>query len=180
MGVATALPTATAATARQAARLDVETRFNRNMRPPARYTHRPQARRRLSATCGSCVPSRGVRMMAEQGGGVIDRPTTTPDRSIEFDLGTTSKTQKPPEYRVMLHNDDVNRREYVVQVLLKVIDGLTVDDAVNVMQEAHVNGLACVIQCGQEQAENYCEQLRSNGLISTIEPANSGGGKSSE
>eukprot|EP00958_Prasinococcus_capsulatus_P028445 scaffold6740_cov350-Prasinococcus_capsulatus_cf.AAC.1 len=51
----------------------------------------------------------------------------------------------------MLHNDDVNRREYVVQVLLKVIDGLTVDDAVNVMQEAHVNGLACVIQCGQEQ-----------------------------
>lgn len=51
----------------------------------------------------------------------------------------------------MLHNDDVNRREYVVQVLLKVIDGLTVDDAVNVMNEAHMNGLACVIQCGQEQ-----------------------------
>jgi hypothetical protein len=27
-----------------------------------------------------------------------------------------------------------NRREYVVKVLLKVVDGLGVDDAVNVMQ----------------------------------------------
>lgn len=26
------------------------------------------------------------------------------------------------------------RREYVVRVLMKVVDGLTVDDAVNVMQ----------------------------------------------
>ncbi len=28
----------------------------------------------------------------------------------------------------------VCRREYVVRVLMKVVDGLTVDDAVNVMQ----------------------------------------------
>ena len=34
----------------------------------------------------------------------------------------------------MLHNDNFNRREYVVQVLMKVIPGMTVDDAVNVMQ----------------------------------------------
>lgn len=35
---------------------------------------------------------------------------------------------------MLLHNDNFNRREYVVQVLLKIINGLTVDDAVNVMQ----------------------------------------------
>ena len=29
------------------------------------------------------------------------------------------KSKRPPEYRVLLHNDDFNRREYVVQVLLK-------------------------------------------------------------
>jgi hypothetical protein len=34
----------------------------------------------------------------------------------------------------MLHNDNYNRREYVVKILLKTIEGLTVDDAVNVMQ----------------------------------------------
>lgn len=34
----------------------------------------------------------------------------------------------------MLHNDTFNRREYVVSVILKVVDGYTVDEAVNVMQ----------------------------------------------
>ena len=42
--------------------------------------------------------------------------------------------KKPRFYKVMLHNDSVNRREYVVRVLLKVVKGLTVEDAVNVMQ----------------------------------------------
>jgi hypothetical protein len=45
----------------------------------------------------------------------------------------TTRKQNPRDYRVMLHNDNFNRREYVVQVLLKIIAGLTVDDAVNVM-----------------------------------------------
>ena len=45
-----------------------------------------------------------------------------------------TRKQRPRFYRVMLHNDNYNRREYVVQVLLKVIPGMTVDDAVNVMQ----------------------------------------------
>lgn len=34
----------------------------------------------------------------------------------------------------MLHNDSFNRREYVVSVILKVVEGYTVDGAVNVMQ----------------------------------------------
>ena len=42
-------------------------------------------------------------------------------------------------------------------------------------QEAHQNGLACVIACAQEEAETYCEGLRGNGLISSIEPDGSGG-----
>lgn len=49
------------------------------------------------------------------------------------DRGAT-KRKKPPIYRVMLHNDTFNRREYVVSVILKVVDGYTVDEAVNVMQ----------------------------------------------
>jgi hypothetical protein len=47
---------------------------------------------------------------------------------------TESSKKKPPIYKVMLHNDNYNRREYVVKILLKTIEGLTVDDAVNVMQ----------------------------------------------
>ena len=70
----------------------------------------------------------------------------------------------------MLHNDNYNRREYVVKILLKTVEGMTVDDAVNVMQEAHETGVALVVACAQETAETYVESLRLNGLISTMEP----------
>eukprot|EP00775_Hariotina_reticulata_P005877 gene5877-6118_t len=83
---------------------------------------------------------------------------------------TESSKKKPPIYKVMLHNDNYNRREYVVKILLKTVEGLTVDDAVNVMQEAHETGVALVVACAQEQAESYVESLRLNGLISTMEP----------
>lgn len=74
----------------------------------------------------------------------------------------------------MLHNDNFNKREYVVQVLMKVIPGMTLDNAVNIMQEAHYNGLSVVIICAQADAEEHCMQLRGNGLLSSIEPASGG------
>ncbi|WOL06589.1 ATP-dependent Clp protease adapter protein CLPS1, chloroplastic [Canna indica] len=110
-----------------------------------------------------------------RGGGLLERPTiekTTPGRESEFDLKKSRKTAPP--YRVMLHNDNYNKREYVVQVLMKVIPGMTLDNAVNIMQEAHHNGLAVVIICSQVDAEEHCTQLRGNGLHSSIEPASGG------
>ncbi|KAL3824769.1 hypothetical protein ACJIZ3_020798 [Penstemon smallii] len=110
-----------------------------------------------------------------KGAGVLDKPViekTTPGRESEFDL-RKSKKMSPP-YRVMLHNDNFNKREYVVQVLMKVIPGMTLDNAVNIMQEAHINGLAVVIICAQADAEEHCTQLRGNGLLSSIEPASGG------
>ncbi|CAN1244771.1 ATP-dependent Clp protease adapter protein CLPS1, chloroplastic [Linum perenne] len=111
-----------------------------------------------------------------KGGGVLDRPVkekSKPGRDSEFDLRKSRKMSPP--YQVMLHNDNFNRREYVVQVLMKVIPGMTVDNAVNIMQEAHINGLAVVIICAQADAEDHCTQLRGNGLMSSIEPASGGG-----
>ncbi|KAL8208117.1 hypothetical protein R6Q57_007529 [Mikania cordata] len=111
----------------------------------------------------------------EKGGGVLDKPViekTTPGRESEFDLKKSRKMAPP--YRVMLHNDNYNKREYVVQVLMKVIPGMTVDNAVNIMQEAHINGLSVVIVCGQADAEEHCTQLRGNGLLSSIEPDSGG------
>ena len=75
-----------------------------------------------------------------------------------------------PRYRVLLHNDDVNSMEYVVGVLLKTVPSLTQPQAVNVMMEAHSNGIALVIVCEFEHAEFYCETLKMHGLTSTIEP----------
>ncbi|MFN5855550.1 MAG: ATP-dependent Clp protease adapter ClpS [Pseudanabaenaceae cyanobacterium] len=76
-----------------------------------------------------------------------------------------------PRYRVLLHNDDYNSMEHVVESLLQVVNSLTQPQAVDIMMEAHMNGCALVITCVQEHAEFYCEGLQSKGLTSTIEPA---------
>lgn len=76
---------------------------------------------------------------------------------------------------MLLHNDASNRREYVVKTLMKVVDGLTVDDAVNIMNTAHMQDVALVIVCAQEQAEVYVSGLRRNGLTSSLEPQGGGG-----
>lgn len=75
-----------------------------------------------------------------------------------------------PRYRVLLHNDDFNSMEYVVQTLMSTVPSLTQPQAVDIMMEAHTNGVALVITCAQEHAEFYCETLKNHGLISTIEP----------
>lgn len=84
---------------------------------------------------------------------------------------SSSTVRKPaPRYRVLLHNDDFNSMEYVVQTLMETIAGMTQPQAVNIMMEAHTNGTALVITCTLEHAEFYCETLCDRGLTSTIEP----------
>ena len=86
-------------------------------------------------------------------------------------LTKSSTTRKlAPRYRVLLHNDDFNSMEYVVQTLIQTVPSITQPQAVDIMMEAHTNGMALVITCAQEHAEFYCETLQNHGLISTIEP----------
>ena len=75
-----------------------------------------------------------------------------------------------PRYRVLLHNDDFNSMEYVVETLVKTVPSLTIPQAVDIMMQAHNSGVALVITCALEHAEFYCESLQSHGLTSTIEP----------
>ncbi len=86
-------------------------------------------------------------------------------------LTKSSTTRKlAPRYRVLLHNDDFNSMEYVVQTLMHTVPSITQPQAVSIMMEAHTNGMALVITCAQEHAEFYCETLKNHGLTSTIEP----------
>ncbi|KAF0900593.1 hypothetical protein E2562_033115 [Oryza meyeriana var. granulata] len=140
--------------------------------------HHAVAGERYSIYRGRCpnlaIPMALAAAAPGKGGGVLDRPIekVTPGRQSEFDVRKSRKMTPP--YRVLLHNDNYNRREYVVQVLMKVIPGMTLDNAVNIMQEAHVNGLSVVIICSQLEAEEHCTSLRGNGLRSSIEPASGG------
>lgn len=88
-----------------------------------------------------------------------------------IEKSSSSTVRKPaPRYRVLLHNDDFNSMEHVVQTLITTVAGVTQPQAVDIMMEAHTNGMALVITCALEHAEFYCETLRSHGLTSTIEP----------
>ncbi|AFY75360.1 hypothetical protein Syn7502_03520 [Synechococcus sp. PCC 7502] len=83
----------------------------------------------------------------------------------------TSTVRKiAPRYRVLLHNDDYNSMEYVVQSLMEVVNSVTQPQAVDIMMAAHNDGCALVITCVQEHAEFYSEGLKSKGLSSSIEP----------
>ncbi|MEO1400109.1 MAG: ATP-dependent Clp protease adapter ClpS [Cyanobacteria bacterium J06635_1] len=90
--------------------------------------------------------------------GTIEKPAT----------GTVRKLA--PRYRVLLHNDDYNTMEYVVESLVKTVPSLTIPQAVDIMMQAHNAGTALVITCALEHAEFYCESLCEKGLTSTIEP----------
>lgn len=80
-----------------------------------------------------------------------------------------NQTTEPP-YKVILHNDDYNPMEHVVEVLRKVIPRMTVPRAVSIMLTAHTKGQALVTKCHKELAELYQEGLKAEGLTATIEP----------
>ncbi|GAB4346449.1 MAG: ATP-dependent Clp protease adapter ClpS [Leptolyngbyaceae cyanobacterium] len=90
--------------------------------------------------------------------------------SVETLQKSSTVRKLAPRYRVLLHNDDYNSMEYVVQVLMTTVPSLTQPQAVDIMMEAHTNGIALVITCAQEHAEFYSETLKNHGLTSTIEP----------
>lgn len=90
--------------------------------------------------------------------------------AVETITQSTTVRKIAPRYRVLLHNDDFNSMEYVVESLIQTVPSLTQPQAIDIMMEAHTNGLALVITCAQEHAEFYCEMLCSKGLSSTIEP----------
>jgi|SRR6185312_12349834 len=75
-----------------------------------------------------------------------------------------------PPYKVVLFNDDYNQMEYVVMVLLHLINHLTQPEAEEIMLTAHLTGSAVVIVCPKESAEYYQERLSGYGLTATIEP----------
>lgn len=89
--------------------------------------------------------------------------------SVISKSATSTVRKHAPRYKVLLHNDDFNSMEYVVQTLMQTVAGMTQPQAVNIMMETHNNGLGLVITCALEHAEFYSETLCNHGLTSTIE-----------
>ena len=85
-----------------------------------------------------------------------------PDVLPETDTDFETRTKRQPPYAVILHNDDVNTMEFVVEVLRKVF-GYTAEKCVKLMVEAHEKGRAVVWIGALEVAELKADQIRSCG-----------------
>lgn len=96
--------------------------------------------------------------------------TTAPP--IEAPSITTGiEEQLEPPYAVILHNDDVNTMQHVVQSLMRCVPGLSHEDAAEIMLEAHQNGQARATVAPHEEAARCRNCLESHGLTATIERA---------
>lgn len=73
-----------------------------------------------------------------------------------------------PPATVVVHNDDVNTMDHVVDALLSSVPELSVEDAMRIMLSAHEQGKADVISCPFERAELYRDRLEGQGLTATI------------
>ena len=73
-------------------------------------------------------------------------------------------TQRYPQARVIVLNDDVNTFQHVVDCLVKYIPGMNPDRAWSLAQQIDSDGQAVVWVGPQEQAELYHMQLGAEGL----------------
>ncbi|HYT28751.1 MAG TPA: ATP-dependent Clp protease adaptor ClpS [Ktedonobacteraceae bacterium] len=95
---------------------------------------------------------------------------TLPEYQVETEELIRLRAKLLPPYNVILYNDDYHYQDYVVAVLLRTINNLSVPEAISIMQTADSTGSAIVVTCPKETAEYYQERLLSYGLTATIEP----------
>ena len=116
---------------------------------------------------------------------MADEPNDIPSEIPgDGDKGGTALKEKParkqkpkrkgpghlPVWKVLLHNDDDNDMEYVIETIL-MLTPLEELQAKIAMKEAHDEGVALLLTTHRERAELYKEQFESRGLTVTIEEA---------
>ena len=107
-----------------------------------------------------------------------DNDHTRDERDQDHGAGGTAVVTRPreappkldrmPQWRVLLHNDDVNDMGHVVDVIMQ-LTALRRVEAVHRMLEAHTRGLALLLCTHREHAELLAEQFMSKRLTVTIE-----------
>jgi ATP-dependent Clp protease adaptor protein ClpS len=106
-------------------------------------------------------------------------PKQKPDAPEDVSSGGTATKTKPapkkpptkplPPWKVLLHNDDHNVFEDVLETII-MLTPLNRQDATIKMTEAHETGVSLLLTTHQERAELYRDQFTSRGLTVTIEP----------
>ena len=116
------------------------------------------------------VPADAPAEGGESGAAVAEPPV---EKKSQAKGKRKTKPKRPgmlPPWRVLLHNDDVNTIEDVVDTVA-TLTPLDQFAAVRAALEAHRRGLSLLLVTHKERAELYVEQFKSRCLKVTIEPA---------
>lgn len=100
---------------------------------------------------------------------VKEPPVTTTVAIPGAKVEEETKQKRADEYRLVLYNDPLNKREFVARCLMTICL-LKEGDAYQVMMKAHKEGVAVVGTYSFETAEAYCDGLKSQGLSVDIFP----------
>ena len=93
-----------------------------------------------------------------------------------------TKLEKPPLYRVLIHNDDFTTMEFVIYVLVRVFQRAEAD-AVRIMLQVHTEGYGVAGVYTYEVAEMKASQVMSLAreseypLLCTVEEETGGDGQ---
>ena len=71
---------------------------------------------------------------------------------------THERVQEPPQYRVLLHNDDYTTMDFVIQILTAVFNR-SIEDATRIMLNVHRNGIGICGVYPYEIAETKVEMV---------------------
>jgi ATP-dependent Clp protease adaptor protein ClpS len=88
---------------------------------------------------------------------------------------TVPETELEPQYRVLIHNDDVTPMDFVIAILERIFF-VAEADAVNIMFTAHYTGLAYVQTLPKSEAQSrigkahFAAGLEGYPLRFTMEP----------
>lgn len=82
--------------------------------------------------------------------------------------GSALEIDLVPLYQVLLHNDDHNTMDHVINSLMRVF-GHSADMATKIMVEAHCKGRAIAEVEAEDQARLHYDQLTSLSLSASIE-----------
>lgn len=87
-------------------------------------------------------------------------PTRNPQFDDEVLTQEDQQVEKPPLYKVLLHNDDYTTMDFVVYVLMNVFHR-SENDAINIMLAVHQQGVGVAGVYTREIAETKINQVHN-------------------
>jgi ATP-dependent Clp protease adaptor protein ClpS len=106
-------------------------------------------------------------------GAVLEAATET---ELESEQLAERRTGLAPQWKVLLHNDEVTTFEFVIELLITLFRK-DAKEALRLTYEVHDSGSALIVVTSFERAELYVEQVRSLArgrgypLVASMEPA---------